>query len=154
MAQVSVMYVARSILDKRGAMTTMKLQKLVYYCQAWNLVWRDAPLFNESIEAWAGGPVVRSLYDAHRGKFTVSAGDLPPVAVGALSVDDNRTIDTVLAHYGDLSGQQLSDLTHAEVPWQEARKGLAITARGDVVIDPVVMAEYYTVIARQARISG
>jgi len=40
----SVHDVAAYILDKRGPMSHMKLQKLVYYCQAWSLVW-DEELF-------------------------------------------------------------------------------------------------------------
>ena len=35
----SVYDVAAYILEKQGAMTTWKLQKLVYYSQAWSLVW-------------------------------------------------------------------------------------------------------------------
>jgi len=45
--------VAAYILDKCGSMSAMKLQKLVYYSQAWHLVWDDAPLFEERVEAWA-----------------------------------------------------------------------------------------------------
>src|SRR5258708_570857 len=57
--------VAAYILGKCGPMTAMKLQKLVYYSQAWGLVWDERPLFAEQIEAWANGPVVRDLYDKH-----------------------------------------------------------------------------------------
>ncbi len=32
--------VAQYILEKQGEMTSIKLQKLVYYTQAWSLVWR------------------------------------------------------------------------------------------------------------------
>ena len=64
--------VAAYLLQECGSMTAMKMQKLVYYSQAWSLVWDDAPLFTERIEAWANGPVVPTLYKQHRGKFTVS----------------------------------------------------------------------------------
>ncbi|MCC6923464.1 MAG: DUF4065 domain-containing protein [Nitrosomonas sp.] len=60
--------VADYILVKQGAISAMKLQKLIYYSQAWSLVWDDEPLFNNKIEAWANGPVVRDLYEKHRGK--------------------------------------------------------------------------------------
>ena len=63
--------VAAYILKKRGSMSAMKLEKLVYYSQAWHLVWEDKPLFRERIEAWANGPVVPELYKHHRGQFTV-----------------------------------------------------------------------------------
>jgi uncharacterized phage-associated protein len=55
---VSVDDVAAYILEQRGPMSAMKLQKLVYYSQAWSLVWEDRPLFREEIQAWASGPVV------------------------------------------------------------------------------------------------
>ena len=72
---VSVFDVAAYILNKLGTISTIKLQKLVYYCQAWSLVWDEAPLFNEKIEAWVNGPVVRELFAFHRGAFQI--GSIP-----------------------------------------------------------------------------
>ena len=43
----NVFDVAKYILEKLGTLSTMKLQKLCYYCQAWSLVWDDTPLFDE-----------------------------------------------------------------------------------------------------------
>src|SRR3989344_7670488 len=48
--------------QERKPITNKKLQKLVYYAQAWSLVLNDRKLFNEPIEAWVHGPAVRSLY--------------------------------------------------------------------------------------------
>lgn len=73
-ATATVFDVAEYILEQYGEMTAMKLQKLVYYCQAWHLAWDGEPLFRESIEAWANGPVVPALYEAHRGVFRVGPG--------------------------------------------------------------------------------
>ncbi|MGH7905267.1 MAG: Panacea domain-containing protein, partial [Candidatus Binataceae bacterium] len=64
--------VAAHILGKIGPISAMKLQKLVYYSQAWSLVWDEKPLFRDRIEAWASGPVVPNLYRKHRGKFEVA----------------------------------------------------------------------------------
>ena len=41
----SVFDVAAYILHRAGTMTAMKLQKLVFYSQAWSLVWDEKPLF-------------------------------------------------------------------------------------------------------------
>ncbi|HCU23588.1 MAG TPA: hypothetical protein DF383_01115, partial [Deltaproteobacteria bacterium] len=71
----SVHDVATYILKKTGPITAMKLQKLVYYSQAWSLVWDEKPLFKEKIEAWTNGPVVPALYRLHRGKFEISSWD-------------------------------------------------------------------------------
>ena len=68
----NVLDVAAYILKRKGSMTTWKLQRLVYYGQAWSLVRDDDALFPEEIEAWANGPVVRALYNAHRGKHRIS----------------------------------------------------------------------------------
>lgn len=68
--------VAEYILHKNGEMSAMRLHKLVYYCQAWHLVWEGGPLFKDEIHAWANGPVIPSLYELHRGQFMLRPGDL------------------------------------------------------------------------------
>jgi uncharacterized phage-associated protein len=136
----SVHDVAAHIL-RRGSMTAMKLQKLVYYAQAWGLVWDEAPLFPEHIEAWANGPVVPELYNVHRGQFRVIGDEYGDPS--ALSEDQVETVDSVLKFYGGMSSQQLSDLTHREDPWREARRGLEPGERGHREITHESMAEYY-----------
>lgn len=101
--------VAKYILEKHGPLTAMKLQKLLYYCQAWHLVRRDGPLFGDEIQAWAAGPVVRSLFADHRGKYVVGCDDIRGDS-GKVGTDERATIDKVVAHYGGLSAAQLSDL--------------------------------------------
>ena len=73
---VRVVDVAAFILEKQGEMTAMKLQKLIYYSQAWSLVWDEATLFQEHVQAWAIGPVVPELYAAHKGLYSVAAGQI------------------------------------------------------------------------------
>ncbi|MDO8282711.1 MAG: DUF4065 domain-containing protein [Thermodesulfovibrionia bacterium] len=139
---VSVYDIAAYILNKHGVMTTMKLQKLVYYCQAWSLVWDEAPIFNEEIEAWANGPVVRELYDKHKGYFNISS-----LRVGdpsRLSKKQRATINGVLNYYGDKTSQWLSELTHKEDPWKDARTGVAPNMRGNRTITHASMMEYYS----------
>src|SRR5436305_3443094 len=89
--------VAAYILSKTGEITAMKLQKLVYYSQAWSLVWDEEPLFDERIEAWVNGPVVPDLYRRHRGMFKVSAW--PGADPGSLTDSQRQTIDAVLGYY-------------------------------------------------------
>lgn len=136
--------IAKYILDKTGPISAMKLQKLVYYSQAWSLVWDDAPLFNNRIEAWANGPVVRDIYEAHRGLFEVKSETFAQFAKEDLSASQIETIDTVLKSYGAKSSQWLSDQTHTEDPWRIARYGLGDGERGDREISLASMAEYYS----------
>jgi len=133
--------VAAYILEKLGEITAMKLQKLVYYSQAWSLVWDEKPLFPERIEAWANGPVVPDLYEAHKGVFKLSKS--PCGNSSLLDSLETETIDKVLEFYGDKSSQWLSDLTHKEDPWLNARKGLQPGERGNNELTYAAMAEYY-----------
>lgn len=137
----SVHDVASYILKKLGPVTAMKLEKLVYYCQAWSLVWDDKPLFPQNIQAWANGPVVRDLYDKHKGRYMVNSWKGNP---DVFKPEERETIDRVLEFYGTKTSQWLSDLTHRESPWLEARQGLAPSERGNNVISHASMAEYYS----------
>lgn len=133
--------VAKYIIKKLGRVSAMKLQKLVYYSQAWSLVWDERVLFRQRIEAWANGPVVPALYDEHRGQFELTQWSLGDDK--ALDKDARETIDAVITYYGDKTAQQLSDLTHREQPWTDARKGLPDGVRGNTVISTASLAEYY-----------
>ena len=133
--------VAAYILQKTGETTAMKLQKLVYYSQAWSLVWDEEPLFRDRIEAWANGPVVPALYAEHRGQFRVASWRKGNP--DKLTPKQCETIDAVLRYYGNRPSQWLSDLTHREAPWVEAREGLGPGERGSQVISHASMAEYY-----------
>ena len=119
----------------------MKLEKLAYYSQAWSLVWDESPVFPERIEAWAGGPVIPDLYYSHKGMFTVAQWKYG----NPDNLEDNQreTVDSVVKYYGSMTAQALSDLTHRETPWIEARKGLAALDRGNSEITQASMAEYY-----------
>ena len=138
---LSAFDVAEYILKKKGAMTAMKLQKLVYYSQAWAAVWDEEPLFDEKIEAWANGPVIRDLFEKHKGEYKVGTvgGD------SARLNDVNReTVDAVLDHYGDKSAQWLIELTHLEDPWIQAREGLEPFEQSNREITLGSMADYYS----------
>lgn len=140
----NVFDVAQYILEQQGLITAMKLQKLVYYSQAWSLVWDEKALFTEEIQAWANGPVTPALYNEHRGIYnltSISKGDS-----SALDTYEKETIDVVLGAYGDKSSQWLSDRTHSEMPWIEARKQAGISD-GEICNEPItqaMMMEYYS----------
>lgn len=132
----SALDVAQYILDQRGPMTTMKLQKLVYYSQVWSVVWDDDVLFPEKIEAWKNGPVVRELWENTRGNFRVTSVNGKSVNVPA---SRHETIARVLDFYGPKDAQWLSDLTHLEEPWKEAYATCQNT-----VISLERISEYYS----------
>lgn len=138
----TVFDVARYILETKGKMSTMKLQKLCYYAQAWALVWDDEPLFEEEFRAWANGPVCHELFFKTQGQFSVTAEEEPGNS-DSLSADQKDTIDSVLDYYAPHDAQWLSRLTHLEAPWNEAREGIPAGVGCDRVITKESMAKYY-----------
>lgn len=138
----NVFDVAKYILEQNGEMSTMKLQKLCYYAQAWSLVWDDKPLFDEDFQAWANGPVCPELFRKTKGRFSVTANDEDG---GDNDLTDNQkeTIDVVLNYYGNHDAQWLSQLTHLEEPWNDARIGIPPGIGCSNIITKESMAMYY-----------
>lgn len=136
--------VARYILEQTGEISAMKLQKLMYYSQAWTLVWDEEPLFAEDFEAWANGPVLPSLYTLHRGMFKVDSGLLPNGVTQRLTERQRGNIDRVLKFYGDKTAQWLSNLTHQEAPWLQTRGQLAAGDLCTQKIPQALIHEYYS----------
>ncbi|HET6807287.1 MULTISPECIES: Panacea domain-containing protein [Frateuria] len=140
----TIIDVARYITDRLGPMSAMKLQKLAYYCQAWTLVWDEQPLFNDEFEAWANGPVSPTLYAHHRGQFQVDSSNFRYADPGALSPEQRVNIDKIIGFYGQQTAQWLSDLTHQEQPWLQARGNLAPGANSNALISKAAIHEYYS----------
>ncbi len=146
-----VVEVAEYILSKVDSMTAMKLEKLLYYSQAWHLAWTENPLFSEKIEAWRGGPVIPELFKLHKGSFKLQSGffvaKLKNEKLGEqLTNDEKDVIDRVVEFYGKRDPHWLSQLTHMELPWKDARARSGVTDqdRSNEEITHQSMAEYYS----------
>lgn len=138
----SIFDAAKYILEQRGTLSTMKLQKLCYYAQAWSLVWDDKPLFEEDFEAWANGPVCPQLFHFSQGQFSVSPEQMKGNSA-RLTENQKDTVNRVLDHYGDKNAQWLSQLTHMEDPWKLARAETPDRYLSSNIITKESMAMYY-----------
>ena len=118
-------YIAQRYQKKFGErISEMKLHKLLYFTQRESLIQLGEPMFSEDMLAWKYGPVVpsiRSLYAQDQ------LNDLP---------DDNwiavnkSILDFVFSHYAPKEAWSLSTLSHGEISWQRARRGLSINDNG------------------------
>lgn len=142
----SHIYTAEQVADwflSQEAMTHKKLHKLCYYAQAWNLVLNNKPIFNNSIEAWVHGPVVKSLYP----KYAGYAYNLIPKACIEQNIFDKKTLKTlcfVYNAYKEFDGDDLERFTHLEAPWLEARANLAPFEPCNNEINLQTMKSFYT----------
>ena len=139
----SVVDVATYILERTDTITTMKLQKLAFYSQAQHLAQYGVQLFPEDFQAWRGGPVVPELYALHRGKFLIRPGELEDGDSSTLTDDERSVIDNVCAAMGHATGAELSERTHRESPWLDARDDRKPSEPSDTVITQDAMHSYY-----------
>jgi uncharacterized phage-associated protein len=144
---------------KGDLITNKKLQKLLYYVQAWHLVFFKDPLFDEGPQAWRHGPVYPNVYHYFK-EFRYDPISLKKeyertglnceglmVAIAAknnLNKDQENLIEEVLLKYGRLSAFTLEVLSHDEKPWVEQREGLSEFDRGEKVIPFDSMKNYYS----------
>jgi uncharacterized phage-associated protein len=144
------MYTALQVADwfrnavDRGAgdsITHLKLQKLVYYAQAWSLALLGRPLFAEDVQAWAHGPVVPSVWRHFKDHRWDALPPGPPAA--EFDEEAETLLHEVMNSYGERSGTALEELTHSEEPWIRARNGLPIEARSTAVIPQEHMRRFY-----------
>lgn len=134
--------VAAAILERVGSMTTMKLQKLVYYSQAWQLAFHNSPLFADRIEAWSEGPVTRVLHEGHRRRYQVSTW--PSGNAARLTAQEKETIDWVVDKYAGFSAESLSQMSHLDSPWRVARGLLPDGERSNAEIPHDAMRNFYS----------
>lgn len=133
------------ILNEVQSITHLKLQKLIYYCQAWSLVFYERRLFQENIEAWVHGPVVPSVYHFYK-RYGYSDISVNSRDAGESYLDKQaiEVIDIVCNVYGRFTPKYLEHLTHSEFPWKNARNGLIPSKKSNRVISSLDMREYYS----------
>ena len=126
--------VANAILESAQehgfSVTPMQLQKLLYFCNGWNLELRNQPLISDNFKAWQFGPVHPSVYHEFKkyGSGPIEGRSNNPFTnqpwEARLSDDEKSLIDEVVRIYGGLSGAQMSRLTHQEgTPWFQTWNG-------------------------------
>lgn len=133
--------IAREVVRAEGGRTdAFRLQKLVYYSQAWFSTKYKRRLFSDLITAWDNGPVAESLWPLHKGLYSVTSGHLSRTdSERSLSVEEVDAVRAVVAFYAEYTTAQLVDLTHREDPWKNA-----YAAGRNTVISSASMREYYS----------
>ncbi len=125
--------------EKEIAITNLRLQKLLYYAQAWYLVNFGKPLFEEKIEAWQFGPVIPAVYDEFK-SFGRHPIELDSSSCKKIIENEEciNYLDEFCEQFLQYSTTDLVSMTHNEKPWIEAFKN------HDNEIKTSVMLEYYS----------
>jgi uncharacterized phage-associated protein len=131
--------------EQNTPISNLKLQKLVYYAQAWHLAINGQALFAEDFQAWVHGPVNPALYHEYkRFGWMPIQDDIEGDSVVSKFTDDILSLlQEVTDEYLTCDAYDLERMTHAEVPWQAARDGLPMDALSTAIIDKGLMQDYY-----------
>lgn len=113
--------------EENNLLINLKLQKLLYYIQAWSLAIRGRIFFEGGFQAWVHGPVSPTLYNRFKtNKSLYSQITTDDVVNKNVSIreEDMDFINYILENYAGFTGVELENMTHREQPWQEARQGI------------------------------
>lgn len=130
----------------RSSFDQMKIQKLVYISQGWNLAVNGEPLVRDRIEAWDGGPVFRSIWDhikyygiGSKSRLLVEPATREPIEE-ELSDSERKIIHHVWKKYKKFSGEELSVMTHKRgTPWFNSYYG---QGRNAIIRDEDIRKHY------------
>ncbi len=129
--------------------SNLKLQKLLYYAQAWHLARFGKRLFEGEFQAWVHGPVLPESYREFK-EF-----GWKPILLDVnesyhqeffqkLTKDQSEILEEVIDEYFGETGFELERMTHLEMPWQKARIGLSSDTPSENVIRDEWMIDYYS----------
>ncbi len=105
----------------------MKLHKLLYFTQRESFAVMGKPAFEGDLEGWKYGPVCKDVR-------TWLRSEEPTATVHELPDDIKYVVNNVILEYGALASWKLSELSHKEISWKNARKGLGREENGSNVI--------------------
>ena len=120
--------------------SNLKLQKLLYFCQAFLLVFSEKPMFKEEIYAWKYGPVVKEVYEKYKEHKN---RPLSNTQGSNLDSKTKKMVGEVLQTFGGYSAIRLMEITHSHKPWKDLQKKIE-KGELDLVITHKAIKKYYT----------
>lgn len=155
-------YVGITMLQKGLTVSPLKLQKILYYEQAWHMVGfgRENPLFDCAPQAWVNGPVYPTIYYIYKDMVPgmcdhlrmenflqededVAKKEKMLLKKMALTSEEIALTERVIMLYGSRTQNQLILLTHSEKPWSDMREGLMPYDYSNKEISLDTMHDYY-----------
>ena len=123
--------------------THLKVQKLLYYAEAWSQVLHNRELIDGEFQAWAHGPVIPEVFH----EFKQYGWNPLPVPTQSelpdFPSDVQDVLSQVLDSYGELPAKTLENMTHNDAPWINAREGLDPEERCEKVMSKQEIKEFF-----------
>lgn len=103
--------------------TNLRLQKILYYIQIQSFKSINSPAFDDEIEAWRHGPVVRDVYNEYMRYIAFPIDFDDPEVIKNRAPIDKKTISII--HYiiclaKEYSAWELANRTKQTKPWNDS----------------------------------
>ena len=138
-------FLLRTNVPAGDVMTHLKLQKLCYFAQAFNLVNHDCGMFKDTFQAWSHGPVAPALWRRFK-KFTwqaIGGEGFGSLSIKPLSDSDKEILDAVWVKLGHWTARELEYWTHQHDPWRNARGNTPLGAHSTAEITIAALKKFY-----------
>jgi len=137
-------YLVNKANSEKSPITNKKLQKLLYYMQAWSIAVRNKKIFDDKIEAWIHGPAIREVYLEFK-EFGANPiiKKVDAKKIKGIDTETKELMEKVWIVYSKYDAPYLEYLTHSESPWQDARKGLEADISSNNEISFESMRSFY-----------
>lgn len=133
-------YIIKYSNEKYYEITNLKLQKLLYFVQAFFLIEKEKgygyPAFSDKIEAWVTGPVVPNVYEEFKYYSGINIPHLDEYLTSdptshwnikkekyndsIISEHDKKGIETMIDYFKNWATNDLIKLTCNQKPWLDA----------------------------------
>jgi uncharacterized phage-associated protein len=138
------------------SVSTLALQKILYFEHGWWLAKKSGPLIAQAFEAWDFGPVVRIVYDSF--KDTPKAEGIRTrafqfdyvlnkqvVAKPNITDSDLAFLEEIVQFYAKRKASELVTMTHwIDDPWDMVRNN-KVNSPGNIIDNEIIKSHFLSI---------
>lgn len=143
-------FIIKTCRDRGYYLSNLKLQKLLFYAQAWHLAIEEKPLFDEDFQAWIAGPIQPEVYYRFEPYKWYPIKEYPDKVELPPKIEE-MLIDAI-GEYGLCQAYYLETTIKSEDPWLNARGGIPENEDGAAIISKEDMQTYYKAFVEEVEV--
>ena len=124
-------------------MSHLKLQRLLFYCDAYHLAYFDKELITDKFEAWVHGPVVPSQFNRFNNIDFFQNIKVKDCENIKLKSKTEQLLNEVVGIYNKCTDGHLELLVKREDPWKKTRGDIPEFKKCQKEIKLDLMKQYY-----------
>lgn len=143
-------YLADCLAKSKGVdeIDLLTLNKVMYFAQRESYIRNDKPLFDEDVFFAAPlGPVITRLKRRLKNKSLTTRPSDQWIA------DNKYLLDYVVSHYGAMSAHTLSNLSHLEISWRNAKDKMIDPKHYECILDSDIRIDALKIRMREEKLS-